>query len=185
MIADTIAVSNDVPIYVVAVLGFLATMSSPIVAARYIARSNRKAAEDAAKIASAAASAAAIKAAAAASSAQAAAVTANHATAAAAAKLDENSAIVAAKLDSIQAVADGTHVIVNSQHTALLGTVASLARIIAHENPTDLDAQATAVNAEDAFNKSKAAADALTGTQVDQAAKDAITKNTGGAGGNP
>lgn len=174
MLGQLISTGSDIPIYVVAVIGFLATMTSPILAARYIARSNRLAAEEATKAATASAEAARIAAETVVSVTKESATATVRATKEVAETLAASTSETVAKLDGIKAVSDGTHILVNAQHTALLGTVATLARVIAHQNPLDKDAEAVASLAEAEYAKSRTAAEALAQTAISQAAADAL-----------
>lgn len=74
-----------------------------------------------------------------------------------------------AKLSSIEKTSTGTHLIVNSQRTAMQHAIMLLARRVADDNPGDKDAKITADNAEESYNAmcgSEACYNALGGTQV-------------------
>jgi hypothetical protein len=149
-----------------AVIGFAAVAIGPVISARLIARRITKATEMAAK--------AAVDAKDAAARAEVGLLKAQTDAADAARALIETARGTDSKLEEIKRVADGTHQIVNNQHTILLRNLANMAQIIATQNPKDMAARQTAEATEKEASKAEDAQAALTGTTADEKAKEAI-----------
>jgi hypothetical protein len=108
----------------------------------------------------------------------AAASDAKDATKTVARRLTATSTRTTRKLVAIKAVADGTHQIVNSDRTKMLGSLAYALRRIADQNPNNEEDQAAATAAEDQAGESKSAAAAIAGTGTERAAKRAVTRRS-------
>jgi len=169
----TVVNSNDPGIYIVAILGFCATMSSPIVSARYIARSNKKASESAAKIAKESADAAAAAAEKVVEVTKQSAADTVAATKEVASTLAESTSLTVEKLDGIKGDTKATHTIVNSQRTELLRKLADIAALFAEDRPDDENAKKVAATTEaDAVASEAAQAAVANAPEIEAIAKD-------------